>query len=262
MYLAFAQSAFQSQLAYRGQVWANLFSRLVQVFAWIAIWMAVYEHTASVEGVTLPDMVTYAVIGGGVLTAWEWRSLLSAVANSVSSGDVAVYLLKPLRYPLYLFAAECGNLVFKLAVAVAPVVIIAALTYGMLPPASLFHGLMFAAFWALSFGILFLLSALCGLLAFWLLTGFSLEWILQGILTLLSGTAIPLWFFPEPVAAVVRFLPFAWVGYHPIAVYLGKTSVPETWLLLGIGLSWAALLAGAVAVLWRQAALRITVQGG
>jgi ABC-2 type transport system permease protein len=262
MYFAFAQSAFQTRLAYRGQVWANLFSRLIQVFAYIAIWMAVYQSTTSVEGVTLPDMVTYAVIGGAVMTAWEWRSLLNTVGNSVSSGDVAVYLLKPLRYPLYLFATECGNLIFKLAVVVAPVVIVAALTYGMLPPASLFHGLMFVVFWALSFVILFLLATLCGLLAFWLLTAFSLEWLLQGILTLLSGTAIPLWFFPRPLAAVAEFLPFAWVAYHPIAVYLGKTPFLETWIFLGVGLGWAALLAVAVALLWRKAALRITVQGG
>ena len=48
----------------------------------------------------------------------------------------------------------------------------------------------------------------------------------------------------------------------PIAVYLGKTQVLETWIFLGVGLGWADLLAGAVALLWRKAALRITVQGG
>lgn len=262
MYLAFASSAFQTQLAYRGQVWASLFGSMVHVFAWIAIWMSVYGSVVSVDGVTLPQMVTYALIGGPVLSAWQWRRLLNIVGNSVTSGDVAVYLLKPLHYPLYLFSTECGNLGYRLAVVGAPVLLLVALIYGMLPPASLFHGLMFVAFWALSFVIMFLLATLCGLLAFWLLTAFSLEWVLQGILSLLSGTAIPLWFFPGPVAAVVELLPFAWIGYHPIAVYLGKTSVAETWLYLGLGLGWAVLLTAAVGALWSRAALRITVQGG
>jgi len=262
MYLAFASSAFQTQLAYRGQVWASLFGSAVHVFAWIAIWMSVYQDTASVDGVTLPQMVTYALIGGPVLTAWQWRRLLNLVGNSVTSGDVAIYLLKPLRYPLYLFATECGNLFYRLAVTGLPVLVIVALVYGMLPPASLFHGLLFIAFWALSFVIMFLIAALCGLLAFWLLTAFSLEWLLQGILMLLSGTHIPLWFFPDAVAAIIKLLPVAWVGYHPIAVYLGKTSVTETLIYLGLGLGWALLLAAAVSALWRRAALRITVQGG
>jgi ABC-2 type transport system permease protein len=262
MYTAFAQSAFQSQLAYRGQVWASLFGSLVHVFAWIAIWISVYGDARTVDDVTLPQMVTYALIGGTVLSAWQWRRLLNLVGNSVTSGDVAVYLLKPLHYPLYLFATECGNLAYRLVVVGAPVVLVVALVYGMAPPASLFHGLMFIPFWALSFVIMFLLAALCGLIAFWLLTAFSLEWLLQGLLSLLSGTAIPLWLFPGPVAAVVTLLPFAWIGYHPIAVYLGKTSVTQTWVYLGAGLAWAVLLTAAVALLWRKAALRIVVQGG
>ncbi len=262
VYAAFFQSAFQSQLAYRSQVWATLFSRFVQVSAWIAIWTAAYGDRGGVGGITLPDMVTYAVLGSAVMTVWEWRVLLNVVGQSVSSGDVAVYLLKPLRYPLYLFATECGNLGYKLAAVMVPVVAVAALVYGVLPPASLFHGLMFAAFFALSFVIMFLMAALCGLLAFWLLTAFSLEWTLQGLMFLLSGTTIPLWFFPPSLAAVVKFLPFAWVSYHPIAVYLGKVSVAEAWTYLGIGLGWSVLLAAAVGTLWSKAALRITVQGG
>lgn len=73
---------------------------------------------------------------------------------------------------------------------------------------------------------------------------------------------IPLWFFPDAVAGVIRFLPVTWVGFHPIAVYLGKTSVTETWLFLGLGIGWALLLSAGVGALWHRAALRITVQGG
>ncbi|MEO5807973.1 ABC-2 family transporter protein [Devosia sp.] len=261
-YLAFAQSALQTQLAYRGQVWAAWFGRLIQVFAWIAIWMAVYKDAGSVNGVTLPEMITYAVIGSTLITAWDWRKLIYTLGNSVTSGDVAIYLLKPLRFPLYLFATECGNLTYRIAAIAVPVIIVATLTYGVLPPASLFHGLMFLAFFALSFVLMFLMAALCGLLAFWLMTAFSLEWTLQGILSLLSGSAIPLWFFPDAAQGLIKLLPSAWIGYHPIAVYLGKTTVSETWFYFTLGLGWAGLMAGGVALLWRAAATRITVQGG
>lgn len=262
MYLAFASSAFQSQLAYRSQVWANIFGRLIQVSAWIAIWQSVYVGAAGIEGVTLADMTSYAVLGSIVTTAWDWRRLLNTVGDSISSGDVAVFLLKPLRYPLYLFATECGNLGYKLSAIAVPVIVVVALVYGVKLPASLFHGLLFVPFFVLSFLIMFLLALLCGLLAFWLMTAFSIEWLLQGILTLLSGSALPLWIFPAEVGRVVMCLPFAWISYHPAAVYLGKVDVTETWVYLSLGVGWAAILALAVAWLWRRAALRITVQGG
>lgn len=70
-YLAFARSAFHAQLAYRNEVWANIFGKLVQVFARVAIWLAAFAGIggAVVEGVSLQQMVTYALLGGAVMGA-------------------------------------------------------------------------------------------------------------------------------------------------------------------------------------------------
>ena len=263
-YAAFFRSSFQTQLAYRNEVWANIFGKLVQVFARVAIWLAVYAGIGAtvVDGVSLQQMVTYALLGGAVMGATRHERIIGEIGRSLKSGDVAVWLLKPLSYPLYLFANEAGSFVYRLLTQVIPTVAFTALFYGMLPPASLFHGLMFVAFWALSFGLLFLMSALFGLIAFWLMTSFSLDWTLGAFLHLFSGIMVPFWFFPEPLAGVARHLPFAWIVYYPNAVWLGRLSAGECWLYLGLGLGWAALFLAGMLWLWRQASSRITVQGG
>ena len=86
--------------------------------------------------------------------------------------------------------------------------------------------------------------------------------MLQGVLAIFSGSFLPFWFFPEPLASVARHLPFAWIGFYPSAVYLGKMPIEACWLYLGLGSVWALALAVGVHLLWRHAALRITVQGG
>lgn len=201
-YFAFARSAFHSQLAYRNEVWANIFGKLVQVFARVAIWQAAYAGVSAtmVDGVSLQQMVTYALLGGAVMGATRPERIIGEIGRSLKTGDVVVWLLKPLSYPLYLFANECGSFGYRLMTQVIPTVAFTALFYGMLPPASLFHALMFIAFWALSFTLLFLMSALFGLVAFWLMTSFSLDWILGALLQLFSGLLVPFWFFPEPLA--------------------------------------------------------------
>lgn len=262
VYAAFVRTAFQAQFAYRSQVWAGLFGELMYVFAKVAIWTSVYGGTTTVDGVTLADMITYALIGGTVMAAWPQRDLIYAIGDSIRTGDIAVYLLKPLRYPLYLFANECGHLAFRVLAVVVPTVAVIAAIYGIQPPASLFDGGMFVVFWLLSFVLLFLMACTGGLVAFWLMTAFSIDWMLGGILSILSGTFIPLWFFPPGVAAVIRYLPFAYVGYQPMAVYLGKLTVGEVWATLAVGILWAAVLAGTVALLWSRATRRLIVQGG
>jgi ABC-2 type transport system permease protein len=262
MYGAVAASAFQTQLAYRSQLWAHIFGQFLQAFFKIAIWTSVYGSLAHVDGVSLPEMITYSVLAGTVLSAWEWTHLIQSIDAAITSGDIAVFLLKPIRYPLYLLAMECGNLGFRLVAVVAPIVLTMLLTYGLLPPASVFHGVMFLPFWAISFVILFLLTLLFGLLAFWLLTAFSLEWLLSGLLGVLSGSFVPLWFFPESLLPVLRLLPFAWVGFYPGAVYLGKLAPAQVFGHLALGVGWVAILSLAVVLLWQRATLRITVHGG
>jgi ABC-2 type transport system permease protein len=262
MYAAVGASAFQTQFAYRSQLWAQVLGQFIQVFIRIAIWQSVYGNLAQVDGVSLHEMITYSVLAGTVLCAWEWPRLIQGMDTAITRGDIAIFLLKPLRYPLYLLATECGNLCFRLLAVVLPIVVGVALTIGLQPPASLWHGAAFVAFWALSFLIQFLLTLLFGLLAFWLMTAFSLEWLLQGLLALLSGSFVPLWFFPEAALPLVRHLPFAWIGFYPVAAYLGRLGPAQLLWTFALGLAWGAILAWGVAGLWRRANLRITVQGG
>lgn len=262
-YPAFALTAFQSRLVYRNQVWSGMFGDLVFIFARIAIWTSLYTTmgTASVDGVTLPQMITYALLAGPVLF-WDYQRLLYEVGETVKSGDIAIYLLKPLHYPGYLLANHFGNFAFELLIMTLPVVVIVALTFGILPPASLFHGLAFLAYWALSFAMLFVLVTLLGLAAFWLMTAQSLDWFFNAIMTLLSGGLVPLWFFPGWLAAIAGHLPFAWVCYYPAAVYLGQIDPAGALLYFGIGLVWLLGLGLGLAALWSKARHRLIVQGG
>lgn len=261
-YLAFARSGFLSSLAYRNEVWANIFGKLVQVFARVAIWLAAYAGMTAVDGISIQDMVTYALLGGVVMGATRHDRLVRQVGNALKTGDVAVWLLKPVHYPLYLLAVEAGMSAYTFLLAVVPTIVIVALVYGMLPPASPFHAAMFVAFCGLSFTIHFLVAALFGVLAFWLMTIFSLEWLLQSLIVLLSGLLVPFWFFPEPFGTIASHQPMAWLVYYPSAVWLGRLDALETTAYFAFGLGWAGLLAFALALLWRRASSRITVQGG
>lgn len=263
MYLAFLSTAFQTRLVYRGQVWASIFGNLVGVFAWVSIWVALYSVTGgSNSGVSLKEMITYAIFSSLLLEGWSWNEFVQLVGRQIRTGDVAVFLLKPLSYPLMLLAGECGKLLFRLLAVVLPVSLIVGLIYGVSPPADAFHAAMAAVFVVLGFAILFLLAMIAGILGFWVMTVFSLEWTLQALLLILAGWTVPLWFFPAPAAAIIEKLPFAYTAYHPMAVYLGKFDVEKTLWVLATGLGWALLLGLSAAWLWSRARRRIVVQGG
>jgi len=261
-YFAFAKSAVMTQLAYRNEVWANMFGKVVQVFARVAIWLAIYAGATSIDGISLQQMITYALLGGIVTGAIRYETIISMIGRALQTGDVAVWLLKPVSFPLYIITSELGRAAYRLVVLVIPTVAAVALVYGMLPPASLFYGAMFLAYLALAYAIIALISTLFGLVSFWLLTSFSLEWLMQALLNLLSGQFIPFWFFPKTFGDIAAHLPFAWIVYYPAAVWLGRMEQTETLIYFGIGCGWALLLGLGVAWLWRRASTRVIVQGG
>lgn len=262
MYRAIALTSFQAQLAYRSQVWASLFGELVVVFARIAIWTSVYAGIGVVGGVSLTDMVGYSVIGGTVAMAWYPIEMIYLIGRSLRSGDVSVFLIKPLHYPAYTLATEFGKFVYRAVTVVAPVLLIVGLVIGFPPPSSWLDALAFPVFWALGFGITFSMAAICGILAFWMMTAFSLEWFLSAAISIFSGTFIPFWFFPEPLGAMLTYQPFAWTAYYPAAVYLGKLEPTALLAMFALGLFWLAILVCCVLALWRASASRISIQGG
>jgi ABC-2 type transport system permease protein len=260
-YPAFTATAFTSRLVYRNQVWAGVFGELVATFAFIAVWTAAFADKGSVDGVTLPEMITYVLIAGPLLR-WRTDRLISELGTSIRSGDVTVFLLKPLHYPGMILFSQLGNYAFEQVTITIPVILIVAFSVGILPPASPAHAALFLAYWVVSWAMLFLIATIIGLLAFWVLTAFALDWFLRGIMAVASGAIVPLWFMPAPVEAILGNLPFAWVSYYPSAVYLGKLDIPSAWGHLALGAIWLVALSVFLAWLWSQARHRLIVQGG
>ena len=261
-YLAFASCAFQSRLAYRSQIWAQLVAEFAAVIAKIAIWTSLISARGSAGGVSRADMLTYSMLGASVASSWEWQKFLQRLGNQVRTGDVAAYFTRPASFPAIIFFEALGSVAFKALFVMAPVIVTVTLVYGISPPASAWHAALFAGFWVVAFLILFALGAIFALFSFWLMTTFSLEWLLLGMLTILSGGFIPFWFYPEALAPYLVLQPLAWVGFHPMAVYLGKYSVTESLAYLAGGMGWLGILALAAALLWRTTARRLVVQGG
>jgi len=262
MFLAFASSAFRVRAAYRAQVWAMLFGIGLDVFARISIWSAVFGGAAVVDGISLSQMLTYAVLAVALLGAFDSTQLVRDIGAAIRSGDVAVQLLKPYGYPLALMAQQLGGRLFEFVVVGLPIIIVTMLTVGIEPPASFAHGLLFAFYILVSVGLVLAIGIVFGLLSFWVLDAHALEWFMRGLMVILSGGFVPLWFFPAGLGQVAAVLPFSWITYHPLATYLGRVDLATSFGLLAAGFAWLGATLLFIWWLWSKTTTRLIVQGG
>ncbi len=259
-YYEFFGKSFKRNLAYRSDVWLRVAGNVLGILVQVAIWRAILGQ-GSVEGIDVRDMVTYSILTtlvGGVLMT----GLYQDADDRLRTGDIAVDLIKPLRYPLYLFAHQLGRSAFQLLFTVAPTLVVAWLLFGFTPPASAGYGLAFLVALAIALGVSYALGYLIALLAFWFLTTMHFRFAMAGFFTAFSGSFLPLWFFPPGWAAVATALPFQYMGFVPAATYLGELPPRELVATLGLGGAWTVGLLGFASWLWSASVRRLVVQGG
>ncbi len=75
-----------------------------------------------------------------------------------------------------------------------------------------------------------------GLIAFWLIQVKSFKYMLQYIIFFFAGAVLPLDLFPQSLQSIAELLPFQYLVFFPIQIFLGKQEDPGQGFL--IALSW------------------------
>jgi len=261
-YGAFSQAALRREGVYRVNVVVGLLGLVLGLYVLHLVWTELYRANAAIApaGITLPAMLTYMVIGQLALLVVQVDST-PLIREKVREGIIAYDLLRPVRFPLYLFADNLGSAAFRLLIALPAAVLAALLLDVQLPPDGE-HVLAFGLSLGLGFVIAFLLDFLANLTAFWTLETFGLQYMLRFAGFVLSGVFVPLWFFPDVWRPLVTALPFASIYGTPLSIFVGRLGGIELWSAVLIQVAWILLLAAAAGWAWSAAERRVVVQGG
>ena len=112
------------------------------------------------------------------------------------------------------------------------------------------------------FLINWLMAALFGMIAFSAVNIDALIQVKKHLLRLLSGSIIPIWFFPPGVARVLGALPFVYIYQLPLSIYIGRGDRAQQLSQMRIQLIWLAVLAGLFFLVQNRVTRKVMVQGG
>jgi ABC-2 type transport system permease protein len=161
-----------------------------------------------------------------------------------------------------IYFGAIGELGFRLLLFTIPISLVVFPLFGVPAPPSLTA----AAAAALSFAFAFLVSSginfITGAMALHLK---SIEGLIRGkfvVMELLTGTMVPLTFFPDAVRRVAEVLPFAGIAYLPVSIWMGTIQGDGILRALAIQAFWAIALWGIGRAAWAHGVRRTTVQGG
>jgi ABC-2 type transport system permease protein len=261
LYFEIARQAFRRATAYRSAYIAGLLTNAFFGALRCFVFIALYGAGGSVAGLTLQDTISYT---------WVTQSLISIGAGWIDSrdlmgtirtGDVVADLMRPWNFYGYWLSRSLGERVFNLLVRASLTYLIGVLYFRAYVP-SPGEALAFAAAIGLAMLVSFAFSFLVNLTAFWLIDNSGVLLIANVVLQFFSGFLLPLAFFPAPLAALARLLPFQAITGLPAQVFLGQitgAALVETLLLQAF---WALALGGLAALALRAALHKVVIQGG
>jgi ABC-2 type transport system permease protein len=261
VYAEFVRMGFVNTLAYRLRYYTGIVTYFIYVSVYYFIWKAIYENSTSIEGFDFGHMLTYIAVGW-IIRSFYFNNIDQDMAYAVAEGKLAMDLIKPVRPQFMYIAQSLGESLFRLALLTTPTALVLLLVYPIRKPASLGHFIGFFASVLMSFFIVAAINFSVGTFAIRLKSILGLLRAKYFLLELFSGLLIPISFFPEIFQNIFRVLPFQYISYIPVLIYLGKISSAGILKALGIQIFWFLALLAIGAVLWNWSSRKITIQGG
>lgn len=255
-----ARRGFRRHATYRWATAAGVFTNTFFGYLRAYILLAVHRERPRIGAFDPRQAVTFAFLTQALIvitSLWGWTEL----ADRIRSGDVATDLYRPVDLQAYYLATDLGRAAFHTVFRGLPPVLLGAVVFRLALPGPGLAGpialsVLLAA--VVGFGIAFLLN----LVTFWLLDAQGAINATTAVAILCSGLAVPLVYFPSPLAGIVRALPWASMIELPAEVMLGQHHGAGLAGVLLTQAGWAAALLVAGHLLLRAATRKVIVQGG
>ncbi len=234
-------AGFKTGLAYKLHYFVTLLSMPISLLIYYFLWSSIYTYmdVEIIRGFTLGQMITYYVMSM-IVGSLTWSNVDEWIEENVISGEMVASLLKPMSFMSWNMYFNVGLNTLAILIEIIPVLVLGFL-----------FGLIYVSFWNTILAVIsvffaaiiyFLISYIVGLSAFWLKRISGLRRVKRVTLAFLSGSMIPLTFFPLTIQTVFKYLPFQYVRYVPISIYLGNYTINYSLLMILISIVWVVVL--------------------
>jgi len=255
---------FAVNLQYRAAAIAAFFTNLFFGFVRVMVYHAFYAFSTVIQPLTLGQAVTYTWLTQVTFRMQPWQADLEIMAM-IRSGNVAYELCRPLDVYFTWYARLVSQKLVPFLLTGVPMFCIAILLPGdfrMALPVSLAAGMAWAGATLLALILECAIGNLITLSTLWMLAGDGMGRIFPAFIMILSGSLVPLAYFPDWSQTLLKILPFAGLMDIPFRFYLGTLPAGDFWRFGLLQIGWtAAFILGGIWLL-KAAMKRVVVQGG
>lgn len=264
-YASLLRIRFINTLQYRTAALAGIATQFGFGFMFISQYLAFYRTNPSIFPMEITQVVSYIWVQQAFLALFMTWFFEGEIFSAITSGQVAYDLVRPMDLYGKWYCQCVGSRLAKAVLRCFPILIIGFLLpkpYTLLLPSDIKQLVLFFISSILALGVVTSFSMLIYVATFYTLSPVGLRIIASVFADFMSGSIVPLPFFPEGFRQAAELLPFAAMQNMPLRIYSGNISGMEVFNGIGFQLIWLFTLI-VIGKLWMKRALkRIILQGG
>ena len=263
-YISVFNLGLQNTFVYRWNYFLRAAFGLVPLAGTVFLWGAIFkERGGGLHGYDYGAMIYYyllALLVDNLVTPTEdeWQ-----IAADIREGQINALLTKPMSYLAYRFSIFWSARLVYTAVTLPPIALIFVYFrhYITLPQHAETY-LLAAASLLLSAVMQFFITYALAMMAFWILEISTIVFIVYSFEYFLGGQMFPIDIMPAAIQAVMKWLPFYYELFCPIAIFLERLRGTELAQAFAIQIGWVLVMWAAARFMWRRGLRHYQAVGG
>jgi ABC-2 type transport system permease protein len=243
------------RLVYRVNFFLEILSGILSSLIVIFLWLAIYRSGGReiIGGYSIEEMVTY-LLGAGLINSFILTTAENPeTSQSIQDGTLSNLLIQPISPYSIWYIRDLGTKAFFLSLGFAGyLVVFLFFREYLVLPSNLEHFGFFTVSLVLAGLLQFLLFEALSLLSFWVENTYGIRFTMRIIMEVVGGAIIPLSIFPQVLQKVFFCLPYPFLIYLPMKIYLGKILTGEMSVEFMKELCWIIGLALLNLVIWKR----------
>lgn len=263
-YISVFNIGLQNTFVYRWNYFLRALFGLIPLAGTVFLWRAVFEERGrGLNGYDYGAMIYYyllALLVNNLVTPTEddWQ-----IASDIREGQINSFLTKPMSYLGYRTSIFVSARLVYTLVTLPPILLLfvyfrefVSLPHSLTTYALTTLSILMAAF------IQFFITYALALMAFWILEISTIVFIVYSFEYFLGGQMFPIDIMPAGVQAAMKWLPFYYELFFPVAIFLERLRGFELVRALSIQTGWLLLTWLAAHAMWKRGLGHYQAVGG
>jgi ABC-2 type transport system permease protein len=263
-YVSVFNIGLQNTFVYRWNYFLRALFGLIPLAGTVFLWSAIFkERGGGLHGYDYGSMIYYyllTILVSNLVTPTEddWQ-----IAADIREGQINSFLTKPMSYLGYRTSIFLSGRLVYTFVTLPPIALIFLYFHNYIVlPHSLTTYLLATLSMVMAGFIQFFITYSLAMMAFWILEISTIIFIVYSFEYFLGGQMFPIDIMPAGVQAAMKWMPFYYELFCPIAIFLERLKGTELWHALAIQTGWLLLTWLAAHAMWRRGLGHYQAVGG